>query len=81
MFSQPIGLIYKNETGGIRQYNNMSVPWSYSYKALGGTYIFVAAESRSFGATLNVNIYKNGKLFVAESDTGDYVLVTAVGTI
>lgn len=67
---QKANITYVNENGGTSDANNVSLPWTYSFRAKEGTYVWVHASKDDSGS-ITAKIYKDGKVLESSSSTID----------
>lgn len=73
-----VSLTYESEGGGTSQVDSAAVPWSYSFKAKKGDFLYVSAQIVSTsGGTVTVAIYKGGTQIESSSSSGFASIATA----
>ena len=73
-------ITYQNENGGTSQ-EEASVPWSYSFTAESGDFVYVSAQNQGDNGSVTVTIYKDGEVFKTSTSSGGYVIATADGRL
>ncbi len=78
-----VSITIENEGGGISQFSDVSVPWTYSFpnKKKEGTFVYVSAQNQGDTGTVTATIYRDGKVFKTSTSSGAYVIATASGTL
>lgn len=72
-----VSLTYENEDGGTSQVSSVPLPWSYSFKAKEGDFLYISAQNNSSSGSVNVKISVNGDTRKSSSSDGAYVIATA----
>lgn len=68
-----------NPSGGIDEYHDMGLPWSFSYGDFENSYVYLYAHNNTEEGSITVNIYVNGKLFRTATSTGPYTTTVTYG--
>lgn len=71
---------YENEYGGTSQ-EEVYLPWSYTFTAESGDYVYISAQNLGDSGSVTVTIYKDGEVFKTSTSSGGYVIATASGFI
>ncbi len=74
-------LTYENSSGGTSQTTTSSLPWTYSFEAKSGTWVYLSAQNGHGGGGVQANIYIDGDLWKTSTSNGAYVIATSSGTI
>lgn len=70
-------LTYETEGGGTGQVSSAAIPWSYSFKAKKGDFLYISAQITSNSGTITTAIYKGGKEIETASSSGFASIATA----
>jgi tetratricopeptide (TPR) repeat protein len=76
-----VDVTYTNKDGGTSQANGVSIPWSYSFKASSGKFVYISAQNKSESGGITVTIYKDGSVFKSSKSSGAYCIAEASGTL
>ena len=81
--SDGYNITYKCGGGDCKPVQEGSVPkgWKHTFTVHPGDYFFLAAQANRPNASVDVRVYKNGKIMQHLSKTGNYPLVAASGTV
>lgn len=74
-------ITYENASGGTSQTTTSSLPWTYSFKAKSGRWVYVSVQNGHSDGGVQANIYVDGDLWKTSTSNGGYVIATASGTI
>jgi uncharacterized protein YceK len=72
-----VSLTYTNKDGGTSQESNVSLPWTHSFTAKSGSFVYVSAQNMGASGTVTTTIYRDGKEFKTSTSTGGYVIATS----
>ena len=72
---------YENQSGGISQESDVSIPWSYSFQKKEGEFVYISAQNEGANGSVTVTIYRDGYVFKTSTSEGAYVIATASGTL
>lgn len=76
-----VDVTLNNSNGGTEQYDNVSVPHTYSYKNFNDDFVYISAQNQGESGSVTVKIYHRGALFKSSTSSGAYVIATASGSI
>jgi len=76
-----VDVTLNNSNGGTEQYDNVSVPHTYSYKNFNDDFVYISAQNQGESGSVTVKIYHRGTLFKSSTSSGAYVIATASGSI
>ena len=80
-----VDLTISNKDGGTSQFDDMTIPWSYSFEVdnpeYGYFFVYVSAQNQQSSGTVTVQIYVDGSLYKSSTSTGAYVIATASGSV
>ncbi len=81
--SKGFNVTYKCGSGNCKVIQEGNVPkgWSHSFKVHKGDYFFLAAQANNPHASVEVKVYRNGKIWNRLVKEGEYPLVSASGTV
>lgn len=79
--ARSVSVTYQNADGGISQAFGVPLPWSYSFTAEPGTWVYVSAQNDGETGWIRVTIYKDGEEFKTSTSSGPYCIATAHGTL
>lgn len=74
-----VSLTYKNEDGGTEQQSGIQPPWTHSFTAAEGDFLYISAQNQTATGTVTASIYVDGDLWKTASSEGAYVIATASG--
>ena len=77
-----VDITMENEDGGVSQYSNRSVPWTYEFpdKISRDRFLYIAAQNQGQTGSVTVKIYRDGDVIKSSTSSGAYVIATASGT-
>ncbi|MGE0363051.1 MAG: hypothetical protein AB7R67_20225 [Vicinamibacterales bacterium] len=75
-----VSVTYQSSSDGTSQAASVTPPWSYSWKAKRGDFLYVSAQVIQGNGTVIVSIYKDGDLVDSAQGTGFGAIATASGT-
>jgi len=75
-----VDITISNENDDTSQFSDVLVPWSFSFQAKKGHFLYVSAQNQASSGTVNEIIYIDGKEWKRSTSEGAYVLVSASGT-
>jgi hypothetical protein len=78
--AQSASLTYQNRDGGTSQ-EDVSIPWTYSFTARSGDFVYISAQNEGEYGTVTVNIYLDGVQVKTSTSSGAYVIATASGSV
>ena len=67
---------YQNKDSGTSQ-EYVSIPWSYSFSAIPGTFVYISAQNQGDTGSVTVTIYKDSTVLKTSTSSGAYVIATA----
>jgi hypothetical protein len=73
-------LTYATAGGGTAQVSNATLPWSYTWTAKAGDFLYISAQNNASSGSVTVEIWKGSSLFQTTTSTGAYVIATASGS-
>jgi hypothetical protein len=76
-----VSLTYENEDGGTSQIDSASVPWTHTFTAEKGDFVYISAQNNGENGNVTANIYLNGTLVKTSTSSGAYVIATASGSV
>lgn len=76
-----VDLTIENEDGGTSQYDDRTLPWTYSFESKGDTWVYCSAQNQCDIGSVRVTIYVNDEKFKSSLSDGAYVIASAHGTI
>jgi len=79
--AKTVFVTYVNESGGTSQESNVSLPWSYTFTAKPGDFVYISAQNEGETGSVTVTIYKNGSIFKTSTSSGAYVIAEASGSL
>ena len=66
-----------NATGGTEQYDNVSVPHTYSFDTFSDWFLYISAQNQGEYGSVTVTIYLNGAVVNTSTSSGAYVIADA----
>ena len=66
-----------NATGGIEQYDNVSVPHTYTFETFDDWFLYISAQNLGEWGSVTVTIYLDGAVAKTATSSGAYVIATA----
>ena len=72
-----VSITMSNAQGGTEQYAAVRVPWSTSFGAEPGTFLYVSAQNQGKTGSVEAKIYVDGHLIAESTSKGSYVIATA----
>lgn len=72
---------YENATGGTEQVAGVTLPWSKSFKAKGGSFLYLCAQNQNANGDLTVEIDVDGTPRKSATASGAYVIADTNGTL
>jgi len=66
-----------NATGGTEQFDNVSVPHTYTFETFDDWFLYVSAQNLGEWGSVTVTIYLNGAVVKTSTSSGAYVIATA----
>jgi hypothetical protein len=78
--STRVSITYQSSSDGSSQVSRAALPWSYSWKADRGDFLYVSAQIVEGGGTVIASIYKDGDLVDSGQASGFAAIATASGT-
>ena len=66
-----------NASGGTEQFDNVSVPHTYTFETFDDWFLYVSAQNLGDWGSVTVTIYLNGALVKTSTSSGAYVIATA----
>lgn len=72
-----VSVTYENEDGGTSQYSDRSVPWSHSFTAHPGDFVYISAQNQGDSGSVTTTIYKDSSIWKTSTSSGAYVIATA----
>jgi uncharacterized repeat protein (TIGR02543 family) len=72
-----VDVTLNNATGGTEQYDNVSVPHSYSFDTFSDWFLYISAQNQGEYGSVTVTIYLNGEVVATSTSSGAYVIATA----
>jgi len=79
--AQTVDITLSNKEEGTSQFGDVSVPWSMSFVAPRGNFVYLSAQNQGQTGTVICTIYINGDQFKSSTSSGAYVIATASGSI
>ena len=76
-----VDITMENEDGGTSQYSDLSVPWSYEFRRIEGSFVYISAQNQQETGSVTVKIYTDGSVFKTSTSAGAYVIATASGLL
>lgn len=73
-------LITYSEGDATLQRSNVTLPWSYAYRASRGDHLYVSAQNANSSGCIRVAIRRRGELFDSAQSCGAFVIATVSGT-
>lgn len=74
-------LTYQNRDGGTSQESDVYLPWTYSFTAEAGDFLYISAQNNGEYGSVTTTIYLNGTQVKTSTSTGAYVIATASGSV
>lgn len=75
-----VDVTLNNATGGTEQYDDVSVPHTYSYADFTDSFLYISAQNQNATGSVTVSIYRHNVLFKTATSSGAYVIATASGS-
>jgi len=72
-----VSVTLNNATGGTEQYDNVSVPHTYSFDTFSDWFLYISAQNQGEYGSVTVTIYLNGEVVKTSTSSGAYVIATA----
>ena len=66
-----------NATGGTEQYDNVSVPHTYTFDNYTHWFLYISAQNQGESGSVTATIYLNGEVVNTATSEGAYVIATA----
>jgi len=66
-----------NESGGTEQFDNVSVPHTYTFEEFDDWFLYISAQNLGESGSVTVTIYLNGEVVATSTSSGAYVIATA----
>ena len=66
-----------NASGGTEQFDNVSVPHTYTFETFDDWFLYVSAQNLGDWGSVTVTIYLNGAVVKTSTSSGAYVIATA----
>lgn len=79
--AESVNITFENAGGGISQMANVALPWSHSFSADPGDYVYLFAQNQGKNGSITVTIYKDGDVFKRATSEGEYVVASVSGTL
>ena len=76
--SKYIDVTLQNSGGNTEQYTRRSVPYTYSFVASKGQFLYISAQAQSYGS-VETRIYVNDKIIESSTSRGEHVIASASG--
>ena len=76
-----VDITMENEDGGVSQYSDVSVPWSYEFRRIEDSFVYISAQNQQASGSVIVKIYTDGSVFKSSTSSGAYVIATASGSL
>jgi len=76
-----VDITYANKDEGTSQANNVSMPWSYSFKGKQGQFLYISAQNQGESGSVTVTIYRGDKKFKRATSTGPFCIASANGSL
>lgn len=75
-----VNITISNEDDGTSQFSDVPVPWTYTFTAKKGHFLYVSAQNQMAGGEVSAIIYIDGKEWKRSSSSGAYVIASASGS-
>jgi hypothetical protein len=75
-----VSVTYESDSGQ-SQVSSAAVPWSYSFKAKKGDFLYVSAQIVQGAGPITVRIFKGSEIFKSGTASGFAAIATATGTL
>jgi hypothetical protein len=75
-----VSVTLSDPTGDTKQYNDVSVPHTYSYSSFPGNFLYISAENQGDYGSVTVTIYVDGKIYKTSTSSDASPIATASGT-
>jgi len=72
-----VDVTLNNASGGTEQYDNVSVPHTYTYETFDDWFLYISAQNQGEYGSVTVTIYLNGEVVKTSTSSGAYVIATA----
>jgi len=72
-----VDVTLNNATGGTEQFDNVSVPHTYTFEEFNDWFLYVSAQNQGEYGSVTVTIYLNGEVVATSTSSGAYVIATA----
>lgn len=76
-----VSVTYALADGGTSQIGDTPTPWSYEFRAVKGTFVYVSAQNQTETGTVTATILRDGREFKTATSTGAYVIATSSGSL
>jgi len=76
-----VDVTYENSAGTTSREYGVGVPWSYSFSADPGDYVYISAQNTGSYGSVTVAIWVDGEIYEAETSESAYCVATARGTL
>jgi Mycobacterium membrane protein len=76
-----VDVTYNNSNDDVAQANGVPVPWTYTFTATSGFFLYVSAQKDGSTGAVTCSIYVNNVLREANTSTGPYSICTASGSL
>lgn len=73
-----VDVTYKNEDGGTEMVDDVRTPWTKTFTAKSGHFLYVSAQNTGSSSAVTVKIEAGGKVKTANS-RGEYAIATIYG--
>jgi len=72
-----VDVTLNNATGGTEQYDNVSIPHTYTFDTFSDWFLYISAQNQGEYGSVTVTIYLNGEIVATSTSSGAYVIATA----
>ncbi len=76
-----VSLTYQNDSGGTSQTSNSYLPWTYTFLAQKGDFVYISAQNNGEYGSVTVRIYLDSTQVKTSTSSGAYVIATASGMV
>lgn len=75
-----VDVTFESEGGGTSQLSDEAIPWSYTFEAARGDFLYVSAQNQGETGSVTASVRVNGQTIDSATSEGAFVIATASGT-
>ncbi len=79
--ARSVDVTYQNGTGGTEQKSRVAVPWSYTFQATSGAFLYISAQNQGESGDLTTEIDVDGSSRKQANASGAYVIADVNDTM